>query len=486
MKGLFSVLGLIAALFVSSSYADGSIYDIADGLPPDSDPKRLGSCDSNYGDDFSNSTLEDCSAHVKSLILSTPSAQDGWDVGPFYSVTGNYYGKESQTFYLTVYNVGGGKVLAGTWIHQTSVPNTSCPPKLNTSHTYEYDSNNDGVPDKCYNPVELDNLSQCALAANGGMLLPSNGSGNSNVCKTYSDGASCAFSLVQQGNALYYMPNLELSCFGGGDEIPPYDEPNPQPDMPDNNQCQPYTVGSVGGTTSYVCQADPQNYCSASGVCLDGCGYVNDQFVCFRDEECTGSSCEPAPVNCSTSPEAPICKDKESTPEPSFCEKNPMVAGCQQGSTFCEQNPTAPSCNIVGGGGGGVPAEKFVLDYDRLINGMKDAAKTLIDPQETPDFQTTQDKIDEANDAYQSKLDEFNDNSLFGTIEDAITGNIFGTVDNMLPSGGNCSAFVWWGQTLDFCYAAEKVRTLLYFVFAFLTFVYLRDLFFDTVTPRKE
>lgn len=485
MKGLFSALGLIAALFISNAYA--SIFDAADFGVPSSTQDNLYCLSSNYqdclisGSDFSG--IQQMLTNANQMGGSFGS----WsEYGPQTDCGAGQACTYSQTYRRPWYyqdgSIGGYQSDVVYVFQSTSV---SCPPDSNPNYTFEYDLNADGTPERCYNPNELDQLSQCSQLANGGMLLPAIGSGSPNVCQQYLDGARCAFSLVQQGNAFYYAPNLETSCFGDGNPIPDYDEPNPPPEMPSDGECKPYTVGSVAGTTSFVCQADPDNYCTSEFDCLDGCGYVNDQFVCFRDTECTGASCEPSPVNCESLPDAPVCKEKETIPEPSFCEKNPQVAGCQAGSDFCSQNPTAPSCTFPGSGGGGAPAEKFVLDYDKLTNGMKDAAKLLIDENETPEFSDTQSQIDDKTSELDSKIDDFMNGAHFDSLSEQVGTDMF-SGHFLLPSNGTCTPFELGDHVFDLCDVAARIRSIMYFVFAFITMVYLKNLFYSTVTPRKE
>ena len=476
MKGLLLAVGLIAALFISNAYA--GIYDTASYQSPKiqstfkykcslnsggSNPifvKDSKECiDKTYALHSPQSTIVSCSLGTFQYDYNYISCRQevvSWDGSTIVS----YFNK--GRFYPAAINDSESR---------------SCPPDEFPLYTFPVDNNSDGKDDQCYNPAELDNLSKCSDLFNSGSILTAGGNTASLVCKTFEDGSRCAFSRVEQGSTPYYQPNLEKGCFGDAEEIPDYDKDAPPAPQPE--QCVPYFGG-------FACAADPKNYCSSNGSCIDGCGYVNDQFMCFRDEQCKGASCEPAPVNCETVPDAPICKDKETTPQPSFCEKNPTLESCQGGSNFCKKNPLAPSCQLGGDGGGtGGGGSDFVLDYDKLINGMKDAVKLIIDPNETPEFSEFKSEIDDKTSELDSEIDNFMNGSHFDGINDQISSNPF-TGQFQLPSGGGCTAFDLGGHSLDLCGAAQKISSVLYYVFSFLTLLYLKNLFFSTVTPRKE
>lgn len=483
MKGLIKAFGLISALLFSNVQA--SIYDTASFQSPDSNSiykcnVAVGLSSQYYSVLVANGSL--CETEIENRIQklgTSPNFNRNADCvsSPHPSIQG------TMRVYCTFeYYVSGPPA---AWYKQSSsyygsyFPDSniiSCPPKLYPNYIYPLDSNNDGKPEKCFDPMELDTLSKCSNLANTGSLLPLGGNTANLVCATFADGARCAFSKVDQGNTPHYQPNLEQNCFGDKD-IPDYDEtpldPPPQPE-----QCVPYAGG-------FACAADPSQYCSADGVCVDGCGYVNDQFVCFRDEQCTGASCSPAPVDCTTNPDAPVCKDQANTPEPSFCEKNPTVMACIDGSDFCKKFPTAASCQVSSGGGSGGAGSKFVLDYDRLINGMKSAVSTLIDTSEAPVFKEFQDDITDKTAKVDKEIDDFMNGSHFESINDQVTTNIFAG-QFQLPSGGGCTVFELGGHPIDLCDVARRISSILYFVFAFLTLLYLKNLFFSTVTPRKE
>lgn len=451
MKGLFSVLGLITALLFSTAVT-ADIYSQASYHAPDIQSLTVANCTFTSGKVTYDICLGFADAEYSKRI-----GEGCGEFNPTPNASGTYF-----DFNYKLISCKSGAVITtstvGYWGHAEDMTSNSCPPPEYPGYTYSRDDNGDGKADRCFNPMELDSASKCADAYNGGMNLEAGNNTAPTVCKTYLDGARCAFSkTVTQGGVTFYSPNLEQSCFGN-DSLPEYDESTPST-MPGDEQCSPYGSG-------YVCAADPANYCDAQGKCIDGCGYVNGQFACFRDQECTGDTCEPAPINCESSPDAAVCKDTDPEPDP---DPEPCTGD--------DCDPTDPGNPGAGGGG-----SSFQLDYDRLINGMKDAAKLLIDDQELPDFKQYTDKITEFGEEHTGYIDEIKDASVFEDWKNAISNPIFSSLETMFTSGGagQCS-FDFLEFQLDICKPAERVREILYWVFAILTIFYLRHLFYETL-----
>lgn len=470
MKGLLLAVGLIAALFVSNSNA--GIYDLAHGVLPKINSHETWQCFEirlSFDDcvSLSKSKMQLESSDSSIVQFKGTVSLDGnnnfevrynvWNVVPSLPAGGYYQFTQDK-----VYNMISRREISDSRI---------CPPDSNPTHIFSYYATGQSVVSKCYDPRELDNLSKCSDLFNSGSILSAGANTSSLVCKTFDDGSRCAFSRVEQGSTPYYQPNLEKGCFGDAEQIPDYDNDNPPSPQPE--QCTPYFGG-------FACAADPKNYCSSTGVCVDGCGYVNGQFICFRDEECKGASCEPAPVNCETVPDAPICKDKETIPEPTFCEKNPTVESCQSGSDFCKKNPLSPSCQL-GGDGTGSGGSKFVLDYDKLIQGMKDAAKTLIDSNPIPDNTAMDKSLDDENKAIKSDYDNFLNDGVFSEIRNTSQRPIFSSLETLFPTGSGTCSFNFGKFSIEICSTAEKLREILYWVFSILTLIYLRHLFYQTI-----
>lgn len=479
MKGLFLAFGLIAALFISNN-VHASIYDTATYQAPKMDSKNEYECNPNMSSqNLVTTSVAACIDYAKSF--HSISSSYSWGSCEPTSPPAPNTQKGISCRRIFNYDGSSTSVSMGIIFGLPPKQSISCPPDNYPNYTFERDTNNDGKTDQCYDPRELDNVSKCSDLFNSGSILSTGTNVAPLVCKEFEDGSRCAFSRVNQGTTPYYQPNLEVGCFGDGNSIPKYD-PSPDEPQPQPEQCVPYAGG-------YACASDPSQYCSTDHRCVNGCGYVNDQFICFRDQKCTGASCEPAPINCENSPDAPVCKEQQTIPEPTFCEKNPTVQSCQSGSDFCKKNPLAPSCQLGGDNGGGGTGSgggsEFSLDYEKLINGMKDAAKSLIDSSETPDFSDFQSKIDDKTSKVDSEIDDFMNSSHFDGINEQIGSNIF-SGQFQLPTGGGCTPFYIGDHQLDLCEAAQKISSVLYFVFAFLTLLHLKNLFYSTVTPRKE
>ena len=454
MKGLFSVIGLIAALFVSGVQA--SIYDNATSQAPKRDKVWHAQIGSNPFTDkeAAGVALKACKHIYRNLeshkveplseFLYKCSALGEWNNEP------SWYSTD-----VDVWAVDG---------------EPSCPPDDYPLYIVGVDSNDDNKVDACYNPAELDEASDCASDFNAGTMLAGTSSSPDNVCYTKPDGGKCGYSKSSAGSNVFYQGNLELSCFGDGDEIPPYDETPPTQPQPD--ECVPYGAG-------YACSADPSEQCDANGVCNNGCGYVNDQFICFKDEPCTGPDCDVPPVNCETTPNAPVCTE---TPPPVDCSVTPNDPSCTNPPVDCSVTPNDPSCSDGGGTGPGGGGSDFVLDYQKLGDLMKDAASLLIDESEVDDGTAIKTQIEEGAETLNTQMDDFNNNSLFEEIAAVPQQNIFAGMESMLPAGASCSPIPFYHDaSIDVCRAADKLRPILYFVFAFITLIYLRNLLSATI-----
>ncbi|WP_165398934.1 hypothetical protein [Shewanella maritima] len=337
------------------------------------------------------------------------------------------------------------------------------PPETNPNYSYSYDSTGDGEIDRCYEPNELDSASNCGSLATDGTVMPMAGNTSLQVCVTNdNNGASCGFQMVSNGEWHYYEPDLEINCFGDSD-VPDYD--------PDANQQQPGDEQCVANGTGFMCSADPSVECNAQGVCADGCGYVNNQFVCFRETPCTGEGCEPPELDCTKNPESPTCKAKEEEPDP---DPEPCTG------ENCDDNGGENGGNNGGSGG------SFVLDYERLINGMKEAAGMLIDESPMPDGDAM---VGDVTDKLNAALDEeakLHEDGLFDGYLDAFDGSVFDVLKNIFPPVGSCTAIDFSLFAIDICPAADIVRSLMATFFYGLTAFYIFHVFSNRFTRSKN
>lgn len=338
MKRLFLTLGLVIAFFFSAlSRAD--IYSQVSYHAPDLQSQLVFKCGANeqlmtdisgcyalyetmslsrLGNPPSgtaNCTVPDPTAKVSSIM----SCHMTWDLG------------DGGGTASTIYTYTGG------WKYMHGESTSSCPPPEYPNYIYEKDDNGDGKPDRCFNPIELENASQCQNTV--GSMLPALTNTASSVCVADpTTGARCGFSRSNMGNS--YQSNLEMSCFGN-EEIPEYtDEPMPQPET-----CTKMNSNLM------VCVADPNEKCDFYGVCQDDCGYVNGQFYCFTP--CVGAECDaetPPNVDCSATPDHPSCTPVE--PEiPENCTKSGAGLICKEDpAEKCdEQGVCQDGCGYING-----------------------------------------------------------------------------------------------------------------------------------------
>lgn len=345
MKRLFLTLGLVIAFFFSAlSRAD--IYSQVSYQPPERNSETLYNCYSNYTlnhPEFVQNqrmTLDSCMSLIFSMgpqggetsrINECNTVQNGSTYTYICSTevrqgsVGNYYW------------VAGPNINYGNASSPAIDDSSTCPPPEFPSYTYEKDDNGDGKADRCFNPMELDNASQCQNTV--GSMLPALTNTASSVCVTDpTTGARCGFSRSNMGNS--YQANLEMSCFGN-DEIPEYtDEPMPEPET-----CTKMNSNLM------VCVADPNEKCDFYGVCQDDCGYVNGQFYCFTP--CVGAECDaetPPDVDCSAMPDHSSCATVE--PEiPENCTKSGAGLICKEDpSEKCdEQGVCQDGCGYING-----------------------------------------------------------------------------------------------------------------------------------------
>ncbi|MCF1459609.1 MAG: hypothetical protein LPH21_19295, partial [Shewanella sp.] len=426
MKGLKLVFGLVPALFLSSVNAS-TIYDTATSLPPKIKDESIGHCDvyTGWGTDLMNVSYDDCVRYSKDRMndsLSPPYQDEACHANPGqhasqYKFRTFLSGKNTYMVRDHIVCVSGGVIktdnIAIFRPFAVSQPKEECPPDGSPSYVI-HGTKSDGQ-NACFEPNELDKASKCYQQSQMNNILPAgSGLAPSQVCAPVSNGGRCAYSLVNIGNSNYYQPDPELNCF-----LTPLPDYEPAPSLPDGipGVCKPYH------DSIFVCQADPSLECK-NGVCTPGCGFVNNEFVCFRDDDCVGDSCSPPKVDCTTNPNAPICD----TPTQTECEKNPELPACNTENPTpdqCEANPSLPACKPSGGGDGG---SSFKLDYQTLLDGMKDASKLLIDEADMPDEKDVSSSWEKAQEALTSNVSTIKDDGLWEKFRTATQESIFDSI----------------------------------------------------------
>ena len=157
-----------------------------------------------------------------------------------------------------------------------------CPPPTNETYIVSY-TKEDGS-EMCFDPNQADLVDSCK-ASTGNYILNKQVTVSAG-CQQLSDGSICHYTAtdVGGGNQVYQM-DLETSCYGN-DNVDNLDTNTDIGDMPSDNECVDY-----GGLLG--CPEDPDNVCDTTSStafggnlnqCKTGCGYVNDQFLCFDQD----------------------------------------------------------------------------------------------------------------------------------------------------------------------------------------------------------
>ncbi|WP_372872703.1 hypothetical protein [Shewanella sp.] len=217
-------------------------------------------------------------------------------------------------------------------------------------YSFGYDYNGDNEVDRCYDPNLLNDLSNCRDKF--GSILPVLTNISTSVCKTDPDtGARCGYTRAAGSNSFsldleadcfgdnpppdyddgdipepntcekmssdlmvcaadpnekcdFYTGvcqsdcgyvNDQFVCFSPceGAECDAEEPPdvnctfnpshpscaNKEPDLPEN--CTKSGAGMI-------CKEDPAEKCNEQGICQDGCGYINDVFVCYKSNDKEG------------------------------------------------------------------------------------------------------------------------------------------------------------------------------------------------------
>lgn len=336
MKRLLLTFGLVVAFFITNVQAS-TIFDSASYVSPKISSVTLGNC--TYLSQLTD--YDSCYSATTSQAAYPEQACNDTYVKK-YVVTTDYAGNKIITYKVDYCGASGSGSLQtvgiGNWLKKDPTTSTSCPPDESPLYIVDRDVNGDGKIDLCYNPSELDTLSNCQNQL--GSILPALNNTAQTVCKTDPNtGTSCGFSKQSQGNT--YSLNLETNCFGDLDPAPEYD-PTPEPDLPkEDDKCTKVSNNLM------ACLGDGTT-CDANGSCSEQCGYVNGTFMCFA--ECTGDQCD--------GDDLPTPDPDKPTPE--FCTANPTDSSCITVPTPCtgaDCTPTDGGDSGTGSGGGGVATD---------------------------------------------------------------------------------------------------------------------------------
>ncbi|WP_445945667.1 hypothetical protein [Shewanella sp.] len=370
MTRLLITFGLLIAFsFPVSAFAN--IFDDAAYVSPKFESNTTYNCASSYyHPDLKPSPkrlpLEDCKNLIEAatkLSGDPKSCEENFVLESFNSNEFKVFFDEKR-YCGTSSEYVVAHALAGTAKSPVNEDSRTCPPDEFPLMRYGHDTDGDGKYDKCLDPAQLDNLSNCANQV--GNVLPVLSNTANKVCKTdTSTGAICGYS--KQSGDLVYKTDLEMNCFGSHDD-------EETPDYDGNKELEPDNCTRMGDN-SMACREDPANKCDVNGNCEDQCGFVNGQFYCF--EQCQGDECdqeefpETPPVDCAVTPSDASCPQE---PDPEFCAANPTHPTCTNNLEPC----TGDDCSTGGGGGAQIDL-KPVVDELKALNDKLDISTSVKD-----------------------------------------------------------------------------------------------------------
>jgi hypothetical protein len=151
----------------------------------------------------------------------------------------------------------------------------SCPPDSAPSYNYPRDEDNDGEIDACYEPAQLDREDDCKSNSPAEFLnIPVTTSAG---CYPTQNESVCKYEAVQINNVEVYAMDLEGSCYSDLDTPSLDGSPVPFPTSSDD-LCESW------GNNGAVCPENSNEICDSDGNCPQGCGSVNDVFVCYDND----------------------------------------------------------------------------------------------------------------------------------------------------------------------------------------------------------
>jgi hypothetical protein len=286
-------LNLHSTPFVNTNPDDGDdyddLYDYGYGKTPSKVTEKTYSCVYSTGGGTENNSgnLGDCKSTTQAsrnlhksnhncpssagcvytnealTILETSELRNRGQYGYYYKYTGQSIVRGGTTFSYTHTTIIGDEVDA-------------CPAESDPRYKV---SGYMGAALLCFEQADLNTRDSCPDSTqDGAYILPSDGTGNSSICKKSDDGSSCQYDASADGT--YYVSNFENSCYENNG-LPDFDETTAiQPDE-DGPECQ--TLGSVD-----ACLANEDDVCSG-GICPSGCGNValgdsDPVFVCLSGD----------------------------------------------------------------------------------------------------------------------------------------------------------------------------------------------------------
>ena len=171
----------------------------------------------------------------------------------------------------------------------------------NPDYNVPEDLDDDGDPDHCHTTL-CSKQNDFYLAPDvTGITCVQNSSGE--YCEysasqgTTESGETMNF-IIPSGESCYLDENGEPNDIFDPDEDNEIPDPN-DPNTPPTNDGNPDCTNIGGGFNS--CTADPEVECDEQGICTDGCGYHDGNFICVRENDGDAISTEdPDSINDNT------------------------------------------------------------------------------------------------------------------------------------------------------------------------------------------
>jgi len=312
------------------------------------------------------------------------------------------------------------------------------------------------------------------------------------------DGPSCRYDAVKNedgSNSDYTFRQTGTGCACNGEVMP----------------CAPLGDGEVtdfpqgeGGCYQMgefiACEADPSDKCP-NGICEEGCGYVENQFVCVQaQDEDAGRACQAndSRITCDGrgAGECPVgvsnCTDNPDNPTeepPPACEANdprPECVGVPEG-----QAPEA--------GEGGASSDDISDQTEKLGGKLDQVNKNLKsindDTTKIKDALTDEVELDDLSpESHQgwsdtiSAVEQFTSSGDINQSEVDFKSNFesnegfFNTqIEGLLPVGGGCQNITMdlprASVVIDFCSHVGPIKIILEWAVVLAFFIYLRDAF---------
>ena len=446
MKKALLVLALLVPFFsFATIFSDGSVLT----LPPETVETTMYNCNIIGSGQGTVSNLTECSdkllpyldvKHANNCLIeitrsnqiSDTTISFDYKVGNMTSGTNPYCAVSTKKSNLLF--IDGG----------VTTVNSHCPPVVNPTYTYPVtDSSGDIIA--CADPSNIAINDSCNYNDVYNVQVT-----EQNACYTKSDGSVCAVTAVDVGGGNQVYIGSEGNCYSL----------TPDPDVSNNSQIgqPPVDQNCVNNGGLLACPEDPDNVCTNSGSsfngspildCQQGCGYVNDQFICYDI-------------------------DTDSDGLPDYNDPDIDGDGIPNGDDLDADGDGQddPINSGSGTGGGGTQVD---IDLSPVVSELKKLNANFEKSSQNFDFKTDK-NIDGEIEKYKTEMEVFGNKTAsdLGYVESVTLGESAlsnvpkGSCRNYDMPVGNLGIFNY-----DLCFVSDKAKPFLAYVFGFLTAFYV-------------